>query len=115
VTKYFQNFKDIHSVREAFNIPQEALLAKEVLFAWYGYGSYSGNAVVLFLREGKLYEVTAGHCSCYGIEDQWKPCEVSWEQLAMRESAIDQQYFDDDNGLATEAYLQLVRRHAPRA
>jgi hypothetical protein len=47
----------------------------EVLLASYGYENYSGDAFVLFrdTRDGKLYEVHGGHCSCYGLEDQWDP------------------------------------------
>jgi hypothetical protein len=52
--------------------------------AWYGHGSYEGEAFVLFEQGGKLYEVNASHCSCYGIEKQWSPEETSVEALQQR-------------------------------
>lgn len=42
------------------------------LFASYGTDNYSGDAYVLFEKEGKLYEVTGSHCSCYGLEGQFE-------------------------------------------
>ena len=38
----------------------------------------------LFERDGKLYEVFGGHCSCYGLEDQWKPEETTTAALRYR-------------------------------
>lgn len=45
------------------------------IFAAYGTPSYEGYATVIFYRDGKWYQVEGGHCSCYGLEDQWKPEE----------------------------------------
>lgn len=56
----------------------------EILLASYEYANYSGDAFVLFRKEGKLFEVNAGHCSCYGLEDQWTPEETSIEALRHR-------------------------------
>lgn len=53
----------------------------EILLASYGYANYSGDAFVLFRRDGKLYRVDAGHCSCYGLEGQWEPQETNAELL----------------------------------
>lgn len=54
-----------------------------ILLAEYEYEEYSGSAYVLFYNklDSKLYEVIAGHCSCYGLEDQWNPEEVSIELI----------------------------------
>lgn len=35
-------------------------------------------------EDGKLYEVNAGHCSCYGLENQWTPEETNIEALKHR-------------------------------
>ena len=40
-------------------------------------GGWDGGAFVLYYHENKLYEVNASHCSCYGLEDQFKPEETS--------------------------------------
>lgn len=52
-----------------------------VLFASYGCANYSGDAFVLFERDGKLYEVNGSHCSCYGLEGQFEPEETNLEYL----------------------------------
>ena len=52
-----------------------------VLFASYSYENYSGDAFVLFEKDGKLYEVNGSHCSCYGLEGQFEPEETSLEYL----------------------------------
>ncbi len=55
-----------------------------ILFASYEYEDYSGNAWVLFEQEQKLYEVNGSHCSCYGLEGQWEPEDVSLKELEHR-------------------------------
>ncbi len=56
----------------------------EILLAYYCYEDYSGSAFVLFRKEGKLYEVNGGHCSCYGLEGQWEPEETTKDALLHR-------------------------------
>lgn len=53
----------------------------DVVFASYGHESYEGYAIVIFKRDGKLFEVNGSHCSCYGLEDQWSPEETTVEAL----------------------------------
>ena len=60
------------------------ILESEVLLASYRTGSYDGEAFVLFSRGGKLFEVNASHCSCYGLEGQWEPEETSVAALMSR-------------------------------
>lgn len=55
-----------------------------ILFASYGEDNYSGDAWVLFEQDGKLFEVNGSHCSCYGLEGQWEPEEVTLEALEYR-------------------------------
>lgn len=55
-----------------------------ILFASYGDDNYEGDAWVLFEQGDKLYEVSGGHCSCYGLEDQWLPEEVALPELKHR-------------------------------
>ncbi len=56
----------------------------EVLLASYGTPLYEGYAFVLFRKDGQLYEVNGSHCSCYGLEDLWRPEETSVESLRHR-------------------------------
>ena len=67
-----------------FCIGEEELVGVEILFATYTYEDYSGFAYVLFQRDGKLYEVVASHCSCYGLEEQWEPEETTVEAVSRR-------------------------------
>ncbi len=53
----------------------------EVLFAVYDSGGYEGHAFVLIRDGEKLYKIDVGHCSCYGLEGQWAPVEVTKNDL----------------------------------
>lgn len=57
-----------------------------IMVASYDIQGYEGTAFVLFedTEDGKLYEVNGSHCSCYGLEGQWEPEEVSPESLIHR-------------------------------
>ena len=59
--------------------PEEA----NILFASYD-GDELGHGAdyVLFERDGKLYETSGSHCSCYGIE--WIPGKVDIKELKHR-------------------------------
>jgi hypothetical protein len=67
-----------------FRIEQSQLKGVQVLLAAYTYEDYAGSAFVLFRRRGKLYEVNGSHCSCYGLEGQWDPTEVTKKELMHR-------------------------------
>lgn len=77
-------FDGIDSVVSNFMIDKSALDGVEILYAEYDYEDYSGSAWVLFRKDGKLYEVNGGHCSCYGLEDQWEPTLTTVKALLMR-------------------------------
>lgn len=71
-----------------FGIDKAALEGAEILIASYTYEDYEGSAFVLFRRDGKLYEIVASHCSCYGLSEsnysgdtttQWQPAETTLE------------------------------------
>ena len=81
--KYFDNWNSYDAMVADFSQAVDAN-DDEILFAQYGYESYEGNACVLFQRNGVLYRVDAGHCSCYGLEGQWTPEETLWKAEAMR-------------------------------
>jgi hypothetical protein len=72
---------------ERKNEAKKALAAhadEKILFATYAEYSCEGSAWVLFVKGKTLYEVNGGHCSCYGLEDQWKPERVSLKELEHR-------------------------------
>jgi hypothetical protein len=47
----------------------------DFIWAVYGGGSYDGSAVVVFFDNASTQWqlVSAGHCSCYGLEGSWEP------------------------------------------
>ena len=67
-----------------FHISEDDLDGVEILVAAYEYEDYSGDAYVLFKRDGKLFEVHGGHCSCYGLEEQWDPEETTKDVILHR-------------------------------
>lgn len=81
MTKYvgFENREDVEEQFEETLGPDITLL-----IAAYNSEQYEGDAFVLFTQGGKLYEVNASHCSCYGLEDQWKPEETTLEAVLAR-------------------------------
>ena len=56
---------------------------KDIIFAGYTYEDYSGDAIVVFRKDGKIYQNDDGHCSCNGLE-HWEPEETSVEALRMQ-------------------------------
>ncbi len=81
---FIENFKSVDDIIREYEAPADALEGAEVLLAWYGYGSYEGDSLVIFRKEGKLFEVNASHCSCYGLEGRWEPEETTPEALLKR-------------------------------
>jgi hypothetical protein len=76
-------------VCKEFSINLSELEGCEILYASYSYENYSGDTEVLFVKNGILYEVVGGHCSCNGLEDQWEPEETSVVALLSRPNITD--------------------------
>jgi hypothetical protein len=74
----------LEQLKYDFEITDEDLEGINIILADYTYEYYSGNAFVLFEKDGKLYEVNGSHCSCYGLEGQWTYEEVLLEELKNR-------------------------------
>lgn len=81
---YLGNFDNKESLMANFEITENDLDGCRILFAAYENESYEGYAMVIFSKNGKLYEVNGSHCSCYGLEGQWIPEETSLEALKIR-------------------------------
>jgi len=82
--KYLGGFGDKQDVISNFAIKDDDLRDVFIIVAWYGSQCYDGSAFVLFERGGQLYEVNGGHCSCYGLEEQWCPEETTAEAIVHR-------------------------------
>jgi hypothetical protein len=87
---YFDNLNTQEDMMNSFAIDSEKLEGVEILYACYSTGDYEGWAHVIFRKEGKLYEVNGSHCSCYGLEGQWKPEETSVAALLFRPNVADE-------------------------
>lgn len=84
MNKYFGNWSCAEEMISSFEIEESELSNATVIVASYTYEDYSGSAMVVFRKEGKLYEVHGSHCSCNGLEGQWEPEETSLEALQHR-------------------------------
>lgn len=82
--RFFGLFENVDDVVAQFDIAPSDLDGCEILSAEYEYEDYEGTAHVLFRKEGGLYEVVSGHCSCYGLEGTWKPERVVEQELRER-------------------------------
>lgn len=89
MNKYNDLFGCNEDIIREFAITSEQLESVEILYAYYSYEDYSGDAHVIFRKDGKLYEVNGSHCSCYGLEGQWEPEETSVEALLFRPNVAD--------------------------
>lgn len=107
---YIENFKDNADVIKEYAAPADALDGATVYLAWYGYGSYCGESLVIFEKDKQLYEVNGSHCSCHGLEDQWQPETTSWEALALR--SYEEHSSCDGAAEAHEELIKLAARHS---
>lgn len=81
---FIDGFDSIEECFREFEVEPKARNV-EVLIAVYDCPQYEGSATVVFVKDGAAYVVDGAHCSCYGLEGQWKPERVeSIEELRMR-------------------------------
>ena len=97
----FENKEDVFG---NFSVPVDDTV--KICFAVYEYEDYAGSAFVLYYdtKTKNYYEVSGGHCSCYGLEDQWEPDEVN---LVALENRIREGHFWDGN-ILKEAFLKFL-------
>lgn len=111
VNMYIEQFKNNEDIAEQYTRGDDEQKAKilkllnesKVHIAWYGCGSYNGDSFVIFEHNGKLFEASGSHCSCYGLEGQWDPEETDWKALKMRH--ISEDY---DEGHTAREYLHKL-------
>ena len=79
---------DIASNWTHYEDEQKRILADlkgaKVLLNYSEYEGYEGYAMVLYEKDGKLFETSGSHCSCNRFEGQWSSEETSLEALYMR-------------------------------
>lgn len=79
VSTYHDEFKGYDDLLYGTDNPP----SESIVYAGYTYESYSGDALIVFERDGQLWENNDGHCSCNGLED-WRPEVTTVEALRMR-------------------------------
>lgn len=67
----FDNWSDVIA---QFNAPE--MPEPELVYAVYSTPAYEVAADVVYRQDGKWFHNSGGHCSCYGLEDQWEPTEL---------------------------------------
>ena len=87
-------FSDVDEVKKQFEVSDEDWKGVNVIYGNYGSYSYDGDAMVVFEKDGKLYQVEGSHCSCYGLEGQWIPTETNL--MALRAYKPSSDYFVPD-------------------
>lgn len=86
-----EGFTSVENIFEQFEQKQDG---ETILMAIYETEWYQGDAFVLFEKDGKLYEINGGHCSCYGLEGQWSPEEVLLAELVQNRFTEDSYRFE---------------------
>lgn len=87
-----QVFNDFDSAEEVFvtyGVSEKEREDIEFIYADYEQADYEGWSFVLFMKNGKLYEVNGSHCSCNGLEECWVPEETSFAALMFRPNVPD--------------------------
>lgn len=86
-TKYSGLWTDKSDLNNDYPEAKE-LTEEQIVYAGYTDEDCSGDAIVVFMRDGKLYENHDEHCSCNGLEN-WTPEETTKEAMLMRKWEID--------------------------
>ena len=91
---YAGDFSSNEDIEREFGLGASDLDGCDILFAAYEYEDYEGSAFVVFRKDGRLWSVDAGHCSCHGLDEQgysgdgktqWEPEATTVKALRMRE------------------------------
>lgn len=70
--KNYYGFSDWKDVGNQFGA--DVGTEPKFVYAVYNTPAYEGNAIVVFCRDGKWFEASGSHCSCYGLEEGgWHP------------------------------------------
>ena len=109
---YYGVWDEQEDMLRDFEINESELGGCDILFAYYGYESYEGEAFVLYEKDGKLYEVNGSHCSCYGLEDQWDPEVTTWGALLHILEEGSKFFTLDDDKETLGVLVELVGKNA---
>ncbi len=103
----FDGFTDAEDVAKQFEVSLSG--TGWILAAIYNQEGYEGNALVVYVKDGKLYETSGSHCSCNGLEGQWGEEETSVP--ALRKRGYPGRSWRDESSYVSQAeqkYLDLL-------
>lgn len=95
-------------ISDEFHVPKSELNELKFHVVMSDSDGYGASAFYIFEREGKLYEVNASHCSCYGFEDQWVPEETTFEYLLSDKCPYG--YVEDETIKKIKAYFKRLQK-----
>lgn len=84
ISDLFEGTKEVYrDLAGMFEEDISTIMEFEILTGYEAAASYEGSCWILLMgrKTGKLYEIHASHCSCYGFERQWCPEETTLEYL----------------------------------
>ena len=85
----FFGFENANQVFDEYAASETERAGIEFIYALNDGEGYEGWSSVIFIKDGVLYEVNGSHCSCYGLEGQWRPEETSFKALMFRPNVSD--------------------------
>jgi hypothetical protein len=82
----YNSEKALDSIEELFGVFEAKQNGENILYAENieNGSSFDESCWIVFEKNGKLYEINASHCSCYGYEGQWNPEETDVAFLRFR-------------------------------
>lgn len=82
--KFLDLFGSAEQVATEFHMSEVEQQRYTILYASYEYACYSGDAIVFGYDtvDDTFFQVSGGHCSCYGLEGQWSPEPLTVEEIA---------------------------------
>lgn len=118
MTVYSGCFKKRDDVANEFDIELPATI--HIIFAHYSAydnadeGDYEMWARVIYFdhTDRQLYEVHGSHCSCYGLEGQWEPKQVTARDI-LSDIAKTQTYSGSVDETIRQRLIAALRQYAP--
>ena len=82
LSKYYDEWKSRDDVEKEYG--KDTPAERSIIYAGYTWDGCSGNALVVFLALGHLFENNDSHCSCNGLET-WSPERTTLGALLKRQ------------------------------
>ena len=107
----------IDRIVDEYKVDKEEVTKYHILIAYQSEGDWGCDSSSWFLlkdNDENLFEVSGGHCSCYGFEGQWEPQESSWAYLLSDKFYFNSGGYDDQRDLSKELIAKFIKENAPK-